>query len=503
MNVEDYFPIEAPRVRLELADPECTIRESGLAYTLRVIAYDQADAIRSITEQDVVLLPLGYDDDPRVHEYLEAWRAVTMEQLRARDVAREIFPVELVPNPAIHPLRTQRLVEVEEFEEALRNPGATGAPATLADTEPIATNTELERAIEESPDDVECFQVYADWLQSHDDPRGELIALQVDPQTLHESWKCLSANQSYFLGPLALYDGDVVHLTWRWGYIDHALLRVSYEHFADGLDGVELFVQLMSLPSARWMRELALGVFHWEGDNDYDAMLRHLAASPRPMLRSLFIGDTRFEEQEISWTRAGDLSGLPDALPRLEELRVHAGSMSLGDLAFPTLRTLRLETGGFTRANLESVTKASLPRLECLEIWFGSPHYGAECAAPDIEPLLERARFPAMRRLGLMNAEFTGDLIGRLAACDLTEGLQELDLSMGTLKDDEARSLLANAERFTHLSVLDLSANYLSTPCCDEIQERFPQAVVDQQKVADRYEYEGVEHVEYYVSVGE
>ena len=46
-------------------------------------------------------------------------------------------------------------------------PGATGA-----------RNAELEAAIAAAPDEVEPYLVYADWLQSRGDPRGELITLQ-------------------------------------------------------------------------------------------------------------------------------------------------------------------------------------------------------------------------------------------------------------------------------------------------------------------------------------
>src|SRR5688572_15486077 len=39
-------------------------------------------------------------------------------------------------------------------------------------------NAELEAAIAADPDQPEPYLVYADWLQSQDDPRGELIVVQ-------------------------------------------------------------------------------------------------------------------------------------------------------------------------------------------------------------------------------------------------------------------------------------------------------------------------------------
>ena len=41
----------------------------------------------------------------------------------------------------------------------------------------MARNPELERTILADPDNEEAYQVYADWLQSEGDPRGELAAV--------------------------------------------------------------------------------------------------------------------------------------------------------------------------------------------------------------------------------------------------------------------------------------------------------------------------------------
>jgi uncharacterized protein (TIGR02996 family) len=42
----------------------------------------------------------------------------------------------------------------------------------------MKTNAELEQAIRNHPDDPKAYLVYADWLQTAGDPRGELIAVQ-------------------------------------------------------------------------------------------------------------------------------------------------------------------------------------------------------------------------------------------------------------------------------------------------------------------------------------
>jgi uncharacterized protein (TIGR02996 family) len=43
----------------------------------------------------------------------------------------------------------------------------------------VRSNADLEAAIMATPNDVEPYSIYADWLQSKGDPRGELIAMQI------------------------------------------------------------------------------------------------------------------------------------------------------------------------------------------------------------------------------------------------------------------------------------------------------------------------------------
>src|ERR1043165_1674592 len=87
-----------------------------------------------------------------------------------------------------------------------------------------ARNADLEAAIVADPEDEGPYLVYADWLQSRGDPRGELIVVQ---HARGPAWaklrirerELLSRYRDALLGPAALHH-DARHFDWRRGFID-------------------------------------------------------------------------------------------------------------------------------------------------------------------------------------------------------------------------------------------------------------------------------------------
>src|SRR5436853_3059827 len=72
----------------------------------------------------------------------------------------------------------------------------------------------FERAIIENPDDLASYSAYADWLQEHDDPRGDFmqvqLALEDETRPAVERGRLraretelLAAHRAGWLGPLA------------------------------------------------------------------------------------------------------------------------------------------------------------------------------------------------------------------------------------------------------------------------------------------------------------
>lgn len=325
----------------------------------------------------------------------------------------------------------------------------------------------LEAAIEKNPADPGPYLVYADWLQSKGDPRGELIVVQhkramgEDAKARDRERQLLATHTAAFLGPLAdmprAHGGNA--LVWRHGFVRAAFLGAG-----DGRNEIAgMLDSFLSHPSARFLEELSIGLAVYSGGNEYSkvvqALLKHPAALAR--LVDLTFGEFEQEECEISWARFGDLSGLWPHLGKLQRLTLHGGSMTLGAISLPSLVTLRIETGGLPVAALQSVIRASWPSLERLEIWFGSPDYGGDCGAEDVRPLLENLP-PKLAHLGLRNAVFTDDLVALLHGSKALAQVRTLDLSMGCLTAAGADSLRSNAARYRHLDSLDLSDNCLA-----------------------------------------
>src|SRR5262249_112306 len=158
-------------------------------------------------------------------------------------------------------------------------------------------------------------------------------------------------------------------------------------------------------PSAKFLRELRIGVFDTEdGQPDYGGFLKTMAKAglPRTLRRLAFdIGDF-----QISWSSLGNLSVLYPHLVDLQELRIKMAKMDLGKITLPNLRLFEVITGGFTKANLASVAGATWPKLEILRLYFGDDNYGGNCTIDDLKPVLDGKGLAKVKHLGLCNAEF-------------------------------------------------------------------------------------------------
>ncbi len=323
-----------------------------------------------------------------------------------------------------------------------------------------ARNPALEAVIAKDLEDVEAFKVYGDWLTEQGDPRGTLIALQTKRGQAAAASRLIDEHREHFLGSLHEISDEMMQLTWRNGFVD----AVRFEKVPGGADAEERTVgklarALLDHPSGAFLRSLTVGT----GDGINDGMIDYesipTSIAPAPHLESIAIGDWR--EWQVSWSKLGDASGFWK-LPRLARLSLRVGSMKLGTVASTSLRRLEIVTGGLTKANLKSLVTAKLPALDTLEVYFGSQHYGASGGVADLAPLLaNKTSLAKLRRLGLMNAEFTDELCAGLARSPLLRQLTSLDLSLGTMSSAGARVLAANKRAFAHLDELDVSDNFL------------------------------------------
>jgi uncharacterized protein (TIGR02996 family) len=357
---------------------------------------------------------------------------------------------------------------------------------------------DFERTLAENPNDTEAYLVYADWLQSQGDRQGELIAVEHKLATggaNKELEKAAQALRAELAGGLIEYE-PYLKLEWHLGFIKSARVALEYDASHEATDIVR---DLLAHPSARLLQGFTAGLVDAEGENYYDGVIEVMvAAGARPSMRRLFIGDFEYpDETEISWSGAGDVGKLWPLYPRLEEVIVQAGSMSLGRIDLPEALQFEVRTGGLARGCIDSICSATWPKLRKLEIWFGSESYGAEGDLDSIRPLLEAQNIPSVVELGLRNAEFTDGICRELPGSKVLPRLTRLDLSMGIMTDDGARAIADESAAYAHLSVLDVSENYLSDEGLNLLRAALGDIVVSgDQREDDDPEYR-------YASVGE
>jgi hypothetical protein len=222
-------------------------------------------------------------------------------------------------------------------------------------------------------------------------------------------------------------------------------------------------------------------------------------------LRSLFFGDILQEENEISWIEHGDLAPLVTAFPDLTEFTVRGGSGGLG-LRIDEhrwLRRLTVQSGGLDPQVVRDVCASS---LEHLELWLGIEEYANGLTTPDdLAPVLSGKAFPKLRHLGLRNSERTDFWISELAEAPVTATLESLDLSLGTLTDAGAQTLL-DSPVFRRLKRLDLHHHYLSEETEGRVRAAFTEVGVEID-VSGREEpeegWDDEEEFHYYTAVSE
>ncbi|BCL18100.1 STM4015 family protein [Micromonospora sagamiensis] len=258
---------------------------------------------------------------------------------------------------------------------------------------------------------------------------------------------------------------------------------------------------LLSRVPADAIRALVVGP--WGDAYDRPAPVELLVSlAPRLTgLRALFLGEMTFEECEISWIRHGDVTGLLEAYPALEVLRVRgAEGLALKPVRHEALRELAFESGGLPATVVRAVGDCDLPALTHLELWLGVEDYGADATVEDLAPVLGGERLPALRHLALCNAGIADEVAAAVATAPVVARLEVLDLSRGVMTDAGLDALLAG-QPLTHLRQLDLYHHYLSEEAAQRAVAQLPGVRVD---VSDPQEAdEDGDEVYRYTAVGE
>ena len=274
-----------------------------------------------------------------------------------------------------------------------------------------AREPSLEAAILADPEAIEPYLVYADWLQTKGDPRGELIArhaaLHADPNNpkLKQMVQArISRFADYFSGG---FYAENTNYGYDWGFIQHASFDVDDEVGSI----VEFLPRLLTVPSARFLLCL-----HLRDDGNRRELERALPIVAERVPATL----RRLRLRGTAWL--GDLDALETRLP--------------------ALRRLGLMTAMGARC-LELLARVPLPRLEALEV---ACNGGDE---PLLVPMLVRRDLPALVELTLV-ARMTEDLCNALAVAPIAQQLELLELR--GLDVGGTRRLLAILDAFPKLN---------------------------------------------------
>ncbi|GAA2413938.1 hypothetical protein GCM10010191_24740 [Actinomadura vinacea] len=257
--------------------------------------------------------------------------------------------------------------------------------------------------------------------------------------------------------------------------------EVAWAVRSDWGDGgfAQLFDRFVAAVDTTRVTALVIGFWGWDDADGFGARTLVAAADRFPNLRAVFVGDILDEEYHISWIQQGDISPLVEAFPALERLEVRGGEgLELSPFRHDNLKALRFETGGLPAEVVRGVAASDLPALEELDLWFGVRQYGGDSTVDDLAPILEGVRLPALRHLGLQNADFQDDIAAAVASAPIVARLETLALGMGMLSDQGAEALLLG-QPLTHLKRLDLCFHHLSEPLMERLRTALAGVEVD------------------------
>ena len=306
----------------------------------------------------------------------------------------------------------------EEDRAKLRRGKVGGGGAT-----PKALHLDLEAELRAHPRGIENYLVYADWLQTKSDPRGQLIVLQHQLREAPHDRKLRAAEKKIFdehggyllpdllallLPTRAVKDpGMRSEASWHMGYLDRVRLARKYVG-DDDPPMPEVVAGVLDHPSSQFLRSLVLGPLGEKGKARYADTIEAIGRRERPLLEELVIGDV--DVLDIPYITTGDLASIVHALPNLRRLEVRTATLRLDSaLAHPALRELVLATTSISIATLRRLAGAKLPELEGIEL-------RCEALALDIDALKSLGdHMPKLRRLAIRarNAQQVLDAIAR------------------------------------------------------------------------------------------
>ena len=254
----------------------------------------------------------------------------------------------------------------------------------------------------------------------------------------------------------------------------------DYEEYEEQGKGPETMVEeILADPELPGLRELIVGDWGNAWENDCQAIIDGITehADRFSHIEKLFFGDMNYEQCEVSWIMQGDYSKLWSALPGLRELTIQGSTdLVLGDICHAGLESLTIICGGLPSYVIRSVQEAKLPNLKKLILYIGSDDYGFDGNADTIRELLEKADFPQLSYLGIVDSEIQDEVTEVVLSSKFMGQISTLDLSMGTLTEKGGALLLAQLPSWPNIRKLDIHYHYVPEEMVEEL-EKLPMEV--------------------------
>ena len=268
----------------------------------------------------------------------------------------------------------------------------------------------------------------------------------------------------------------------------------AYEDYESGEKGVQSMVEdILADPDFPGLTDLAVGDWGDTWDEScqpiLDGIVEH--AEQFSHIEKLFIGDMDYEECEVSWIIQGNYSRLWAALPGLKSLVIKGSTdLQLGDICHEGLEELEIICGGLGMSEIQAVQNAKLPNLKKLLLYIGVEDYGFDGDEDTVSELLEKADFPNLKYLGIVDSEIQDELAKAVLSSKFMPQIETLDLSLGTLTDKGGELLLQKLPEFPNIKKLDVHYHYLSDGMVQKLENLPLETDVSEQNEPDVYDGE-------------
>lgn len=268
----------------------------------------------------------------------------------------------------------------------------------------------------------------------------------------------------------------------------------SYEEYEEQGKGADSMVEdILADPDFPGLTGLVIGDWGDTWEDSCQEILDGITENKEKFshIEELFIGDMDYEECEVSWIIQGNYSKIWAAMPQLKALTIKGSTdLELGEICHEGLESLTIICGGLPVSVIRSIQEAKLPHLKKLLLYIGIEDYGFDGDVDTIKELLEKADFPDLTYLGIVDSEIQDDIAKTVLESKFMGRIHTLDLSNGTLTDKGGALLLEKLPSYPNIKKLDVHYHYLTDDMAGKLEGMPMEVDVSEKNEPDEYKGE-------------